>query len=36
MVTIPPIISREMFDAAQKRIEENLRLASRNAKREYL
>jgi len=35
-VVVPSIIPREMFDAAQKRLGENLQLARRNAKREYL
>lgn len=35
-VDVPPIVTRELFEAAQKRLEENLRLARRNSKREYL
>ena len=35
-VTVPSIVTREMFTATQKRLEENLRLARRNSKREYL
>ncbi len=36
MTTVPAIVTREVFDAAQKRLAENLRLAQRNTKREYL
>ena len=35
-VTVPAIVSREMFDAAQRRLEENSRLAPRNSNRDYL
>ena len=35
-VPVPAIIPRELFGAAQKRLEDNLRLARRNGKREYL
>ena len=35
-VPVPPIISRELFDAAQKQLKRNSDLASRNAKRMYL
>jgi site-specific DNA recombinase len=35
-VAVPSIIPREIFDVAQKRLDENLRLARRNAKRDYL
>ncbi len=35
-VGVPSIIPREVFDSAQKRLGENLQLARRNAKREYL
>ncbi len=35
-VSVPAILPRELFDAAQRRLEENLRLASRNTKAEYL
>ena len=35
-VPVPAIIPRELFDALHKRLEDNLRLARRNAKREYL
>ncbi|MBI2958464.1 MAG: recombinase family protein [Chloroflexi bacterium] len=33
---VPAIVGRDMFAAAQKRLEENRRLASRNTRREYL
>ena len=35
-VAVPPIVSQETFNTTQKRLEENLRLAQRNSKREYL
>ena len=35
-VVVPPIVSLEIFNTTQKRLEENLRLAQRNSKREYL
>lgn len=35
-VAVPPIIPKEIFDTAQRRLDENLRLARRNAKRDYL
>lgn len=35
-VNVPAIITRDTFDSAQKRLEENLKLARRNTKREYL
>ena len=35
-VTVPAIIPKELFDVVQNRLEDNLRLARRNAKREYL
>ena len=35
-VNVPPIVPREAFDRAQKRLGENIRLARRNTKREYL
>ncbi|MFH1141371.1 MAG: recombinase family protein [Chloroflexota bacterium] len=35
-VAVPAIVPREVFDMAQKRLEENGRLARRNAKRDYL
>ncbi|MFA4836150.1 MAG: recombinase zinc beta ribbon domain-containing protein [Dehalococcoidia bacterium] len=35
-VVVPSIISRELFEKTQKRLEENQRLAKRNTKREYL
>ena len=35
-VAVPAIVPNELFDAAQKRLDENLRLARRNAKRDYL
>ena len=35
-VVVPSIVTREVFDATQKHLEENLRLARRNAKRDYL
>lgn len=36
VTAVPAIIAREVFDAAQKRLAENLRLARRNARHEYL
>ncbi|MBI4234320.1 MAG: recombinase family protein [Chloroflexi bacterium] len=35
-VAVPAIVPREVFDGTQKRLEENGRLARRNAKRDYL
>ncbi len=35
-VSVPGIIPRDVWDSAQKRLEENLKLAQRNTKREYL
>jgi site-specific DNA recombinase len=35
-VAVPAIVTQELFNATQKRLEENLRLARRNTKREYL
>ena len=34
--SVPPIVPRDLFDAAQRRLEGNLRLARRNATRDYL
>jgi site-specific DNA recombinase len=35
-VAVPAIVTQELFSATQKRLKENLRLARRNSKREYL
>lgn len=35
-VSVPAIIARNVWDSVQKRLDENLRLAERNTKREYL
>jgi len=35
-VSVPAIIPRDVWDSAQRRLEENLKLAQRNTKREYL
>jgi len=35
-VSVPPIVPLEVFEATQKRLEENLRIARRHARREYL
>lgn len=35
-VTVPAIVTRAIFDAAQKQLSQNLLLARRNTKREYL
>ena len=35
-VSVPSIVSREIFEAAQTRLAENLRIAKRNTKHEYL
>jgi site-specific DNA recombinase len=36
MVPVPPIVSPELWEAVQRRLESNKALASRNARREYL
>lgn len=36
VVPVPPLVEREMWEAAQKRFEENKQLASRNTRYEYL
>ena len=35
-VAVPSIVPREVYDAAQERLDENLRVARRNTKRDYL